>query len=135
MKRFWDKVQITDDCWLWQAYVQPNGYGKFASGSRILYAHRFAYELAVGPIPKGMQIDHLCRVRHCVRPDHLELVTSGENTRRGLLGFGLSGLCRAGIHDMADPGNVYVARSGGRWCRLCAREGQRRYRQRQRVTS
>jgi hypothetical protein len=75
-------------CWIWQlGLVQPNshgagGYGKVQTKGRTTLAHRWYYEQASGPIPKGMQLDHLCRQRDCVRPDHLEPVTPLENTRR-----------------------------------------------------
>lgn len=69
-------------CWGWVGYVTPNGYGMVGDGRRVTYAHRLAYELYVGPIPPGLHIDHLCRERRCVRPDHLEAVTQAENNRR-----------------------------------------------------
>lgn len=79
-EQFWAKVDKTGDCWLWTAACNPKGYGKFrATGT----AHRIAYIDLVGPIPEGMELDHLCRVRNCVNPDHLEPVTSAENTLRG----------------------------------------------------
>lgn len=80
---FWAKVIKTDGCWGWTASTQRNGYGHFKVGGRkgkMLYAHRFAYELLVGPIPDGMQVDHQCRVRSCVNPAHLRLVTNKQNT-------------------------------------------------------
>lgn len=83
--RFVEKVEITDDCWLWTAADDGKGYGKFrtgATGSRIVGAHRFAYEASVGPIPEGLVLDHLCLNTRCVNPDHLEPVTAAENTRR-----------------------------------------------------
>jgi hypothetical protein len=87
-ERFWAKVVKTDSCWLWVgATSAPKGYGAFtipADGQwRNVLAHRFAYELLVGPIPVGLQIDHLCFVTNCVRPTHLEVVTPGVNKRRG----------------------------------------------------
>lgn len=83
-ERFWSKVDKTPDCWLWTAGKDWDGYGIFArDGSRSCRAHRWSYEQAIGPIPEGLQIDHLCRVRNCVRPDHLEAVTSRTNTLRG----------------------------------------------------
>ncbi len=76
-------------CWTWQRALR-NGYGYLSvggrpeNGGRRVYAHRHIYEMANGPIPSGLHIDHLCRNRACVRPDHLEPVTCTENTRRGL---------------------------------------------------
>lgn len=80
--RFWTKVAITPSCWLWLAATNQNGYGTFSHESRPCKAHRFAYELLVGPIPEGLVLDHLCRVRNCVNPSHLEPVTQVENLRR-----------------------------------------------------
>lgn len=83
--RFWAKVDKTETCWLWTAAIRRrSGYGVFSHQARTMLAHRFAYELLVGPIPDGLVIDHLCRVRHCVNPDHLEPVTQRENLRRGM---------------------------------------------------
>lgn len=81
--RFWAKVdRQPNGCWHWMGERGRNGYG-VARTAGAYFAHRLAYELLVGPIPEGLVIDHLCRVRHCVNPAHLEPVTSGENTLRG----------------------------------------------------
>lgn len=87
MERFWSKVDRSGGpaaCWPWTAYVdKAHGYGVFMVHPRQVKAHRMAYELAVGPIPEGLFIDHLCRNRSCVNPAHLEPVTAYENWRRG----------------------------------------------------
>lgn len=84
LERFLPKYEVTDECWLWTAAIDRAGYGRIGGADgRILYAHRVAYELAVGEIPKGLVIDHLCRVRHCVNPDHLEVVSQRQNILRG----------------------------------------------------
>ncbi len=80
--RFWHKVKIGDGCWEWNAYRIKAGYGRFWNGETTKSAHRCAYEYAVGPIPEGLQVDHICRNRSCVRPSHLEAVTLSENQRR-----------------------------------------------------
>jgi hypothetical protein len=78
--RFWSKVDQTGTCWLWTAYVHPSGYGQFYWNGRQTYAHRASYEIAHGPIPAGMEIDHRATCpRNCVRPEHLRLATRKQN--------------------------------------------------------
>lgn len=84
-ERFWSKVDIRSDseCWTWQAYVGTHGYGMYKlCRARPDVAHRVAYRLAVGPIPDGLFVDHICRNKLCVNPAHLEPVTHVENMRR-----------------------------------------------------
>jgi hypothetical protein len=70
-------------CWRWTKCKKSNGYGATCIAGKMRYVHRVAYEAWIGPIPDGMQIDHLCRVRDCCNPDHLEAVTQGVNLLRG----------------------------------------------------
>lgn len=83
---FWSKVAATEGCWLWAASKNEDGYGRFRSKTGLTAAHVFAWTEAYGPVPGGLELDHLCRNRACVRPDHLEAVTHAENVRRGALG-------------------------------------------------
>ena len=85
INRVLSKVVRTDGCWFWVASINPQGYGNISVKKRTVGAHRFSYEAFVGPIPEGLQIDHLCRNRRCVNPDHLEPVTGKENRHRAAL--------------------------------------------------
>lgn len=107
-------------CWNWTASTDGRGYGRIqmgrvtAGGHRApARAHRVMYELLVGEIPVGLQIDHLCRNRRCVNPAHLEVVTSQENTRRGYD----TGFCRHG-HERTET-NTYARPDGRIECRDC----------------
>lgn len=85
--RLWAFVEKTDSCWLWTGSKTRVGYGQMrvgGAGSRKTGVHRVAYELLVGRIPKGLDLDHLCRNTLCVNPDHLEPVTRKENLARGI---------------------------------------------------
>lgn len=83
-EKFAKYVDKTTGCWLWIGYRYSNGYGAITHERKQILVHRWAYERFVGPVPDGLTIDHLCAVRHCVNPDHLEPVTGAENTRRGV---------------------------------------------------
>ena len=125
-ERFWAKVDKTGDCWLWTAYVNYGGYGMFAVAGRPVRAHRWAWESLVGPIPDGLTIDHLCKVRRCVNPAHLEPVTLSENVRRGLT----RDSCRKG-HPFEDW-NIQM-KAGRRRCKTCNRENSSRQWQRKKA--
>lgn len=127
--RFWAKVEKTETCWLWTA-AKANGYGKFFQKNppRLIGAHVFAYELAYGPLPKiagvRLTLDHLCRVRHCVNPRHLEPVTNRENILRGegfAAKYAIATHCRKG-HEFTPANTGYRTRAeGGRVCLECRR--------------
>jgi hypothetical protein len=130
---FWAKVQKTDSCWLWKAAKDHLGYGRFgAENNKVVLAHRYAYELLVGPIPAGLTLDHLCRNPNCVNPAHLEPVTLAENLRRST--FQKSGTevntskthCPKG-HPLSGE-NLYFWK-GHRHCKTCKREHLRKWRE------
>jgi hypothetical protein len=111
-------VQSDTGCWLWTGTVN-NTYGRARIDGRARYTHRYAYEMLVGPIPDGLVLDHLCRVRLCCNPAHLEPVTDRENVARGEApGSPLmrTGVCKRG-HEVSGA-NVYTT-SGWIECRIC----------------
>jgi hypothetical protein len=129
-ERFWAKVEKTDTCWLWSGHTVTNGYGTIGVDKRRVLVHRYAYELLVGPIPDGLHLDHLCRVRTCVNPDHLEPVTNRENALRGASFVAQQAAqthCLRG-HEFT-PENTYVWRTS-RVCRECRRRSHSRTRAR-----
>ena len=109
-------------CWIWRWYVHSSGYGMVRVEGRARYAHRVVYEQLRGPVPDGLELDHLCRVRRCVNPEHLEPVTRSENLRRSPVTFAGRNArkthCIRG-HEFT-PENTLVTRNG-RNCIRCAR--------------
>jgi hypothetical protein len=130
--RFWEKVEkCPDGCWRWTSNHWALGYGAFNIGKKNHAAPRVAYELAVGPIPEGMSLDHLCRVRNCVNPAHLEPVTHRENVLRGTSPAAIHALkthCPAGHEYSADNLVKWHLARGRRVCRICLTEAERRRR-------
>lgn len=123
-ERFAAKFEQSESgCWDWRASTDAGGYGQMRVGprgsSRLRPAHRLAYELLVGPIPEGLDLDHLCRNRRCVNPAHLEPVTRSENLRRGARSA-LATHCPRG-HAFDDENTLRTSR-GHRYCRTCNRE-------------
>lgn len=141
-ERFWEKVDTSagpDACWPWTAFKNEHGYGQFHDGTRLVRAHRHSLEMAEGPLPEGMVVDHAChneadctdvpcQHRACCNPAHLEAVTQKVNSIRG----------RSGAHQQekteCPKGHPYseentLLRNNGkhRICRACNRASQRRY--------
>jgi hypothetical protein len=131
-ERFWAKVNRSDaGCWEWAGSRTKDGYGRLAVKAdgtwAVRLAHRFSYELHIGPIPDGLVLDHLCRTPACVNPAHLEAVTQAENVRRA------AALITACPHGHPyTPENIRLC-SGHRVCRECSRISDRRRTPRDRI--
>jgi len=113
--RFWCKVELSGSCWNWTACLNQYGYGCFLFNKKPVLSHRFSYELFKEEIPTELVIDHLCRNRSCVNPDHMETVTIKENIRRGY--WAQKTHCPKG-HPYSGE-NLIKEISGGRRCRIC----------------
>jgi hypothetical protein len=126
-ERFWIKVSVSaSGCWKWTAQINHAGYGRFWTNGRMVRAHRFSYTALVREVPIGMVLDHLCKTRSCVRPDHMEPVTQKVNVQRGDRWAGLSRThCSAG--HLYDAANTLVESNGRRRCRTCNRLRHRKH--------
>jgi len=144
--RFWEKVDKNGPipearpglgpCWVWTANKVHNGYGRFkpTKQGRKVKAHTWAYEAEIGPVPKGLELDHLCRNRACVNPSHLEPVTHRENLMRGnsiVAQAARKTHCPNG-HEYS-PENTRMGREGDRQCWLCKQARDRARQQRKRA--
>lgn len=120
--RLYDKIQMEPNsgCWIWTGGINASGYGVFRS-SRQYLAHRASYELHCEEIPEGKQLDHLCRTRCCVNPDHLEAVDPIENYRRGHAKYVQLNKTHCPSGHAYSEENVYRSRDGKRICRECGR--------------
>lgn len=134
-QRFLEKIEIDPrtGCWLWTKYRDLSGYGRFNNPEGSPLAHRYAYEEFVGPIPDGMHMDHLCRVRHCVNPTHLEVVTPQENFARGSSFAAVNARkthCDSGHALEGDNVKVVVKIRRERICLTCDRARKRTHKKR-----
>lgn len=102
-------------CWLWLGRIHRSGYGQITVDGKTKCAHVVSYETFVGPVPEGLQLDHLCRTRPCINPSDLEPVTGSENVRTGIIGSRTH--CPRN-HEYSKE-NTYVNLAGHRACRRC----------------
>ena len=138
-ERIWKFIQIPknpNECWNWVGGINNSGYGKMRFNYKHCLAHRFVYEYLIGEIPKGLTLDHLCRDRACVNPDHLEPVTLSENLNRGEHSCGnkVKTNCKYG-HDF-NPENtrIRITKNGGsRICKECHKINERLRREKQKI--
>lgn len=132
-ERFWLNVVKSDGCWTWRG-SHSEGYARFMVQGRTVGAHVYSYTLLVGPVPAGLELDHVCRNRGCVNPKHLDPVTTLENIRRGQ---GVGAINARKTH--CDNGHALVGRNvipqrgpyskpNHRRCRACKNEQAKRYR-------
>lgn len=128
------KIVVVEDCWQWTGKLEK-GYGRIVYKNRQRMAHVAAYEAFVGPVPNGLELDHLCRNRGCVKPSHLEPVTKRENSRRGMSAWGINARkthCKRG-HEFTDSNTRRKKLSSGlvvRLCRECSNAADRERRAR-----
>lgn len=127
---FQDRINLSPKgCWEWTGAMHHNGYGACAKAFGTNRAHRVSYQLLIGPIPEGLVIDHLCRVRNCVNPQHMEPVTDRENRKRGNDAITH---CPQG-HEYT-PDNTYIKpATGTRSCRRCNAAGRLAWKRRNRL--
>jgi hypothetical protein len=126
---FWSRVSKTDTCWIWTGWVSPYGYGRLRFEGRNQLAHRVSYILTHGPIPDGLTIDHLCYVKTCVNPAHLEAVTAAVNYARAVAhgrvstnGDNNRRKTHCPRNHPYDEKNTHVDKRGSRICRACRRD-------------
>jgi hypothetical protein len=140
-ERFCAKTSVEDaghetPCVVWTGAKQRDGYGTFQMDGKSSLAHRVSYEALVGQVPTGLELDHLCRVRACVRPDHLEPVTTRVNVLRG---EGPTAVNAAKTHcpqgHPYSPENTRKRPCGRRMCRTCDRARKREWKRKQRASA
>lgn len=119
LSRFMEKVRVEESgCWRWIGTITTSGYGQFRVGDKRCMAHRVAYEMKFGNIPDGLELDHLCRNRWCVNPNHLEPVTHKENMRRSPISTGGKTHCKRG-HEFTEENTRLEGKSRKRVCIKC----------------
>lgn len=127
--------EITDSCWLWMGSMYNNGYGKI--GKTGYMVHRIAYELLKGEVPTNMCLDHLCKQRNCINPEHLEIVTLVENVMRGESQHAKNARkthCKSG-HEFTDENTYQRSDRLTRECKICRHEAFTRHSRERGLTS
>ena len=123
-------VDVRGECWVWNKSTThaAHGYGQISIDGKLKLAHRVSYEEYVGPIPEGLGLDHLCRIRACINWRHLEPVTNKENCERGLTGQHNSNKTHCPWGHLFDEANTYWYKNNRRKCKAChnTREQRRR---------
>ena len=137
LKRFWEKIQKGDACWLWTDWLNHDGYGQFWLNGKFFKPHRVMLLLKRGVSLDSygsLTVDHLCRIRHCVNPDHLEIVTMRENLLRGDT-FQAHNSMKTHCHKghLLQGTNLYLKSNGQRNCRKCLAEASRRQHERKKA--
>lgn len=137
VERFLRRTEERDGCLIWTGHLNHDGYGQMLIDKKVgmKQAHRVAYEIFIGPIPKGLELDHLCRVRECVNPAHMEPVTHAENVRRGKAGVPQASRTHCPRGHEYNEENTYQRPGAGprRTRRLCQRIHYKAYRQRKKL--
>jgi hypothetical protein len=132
MKAIYDRLVQVGDCWEWTGSRGHAGHGNVHHQGRSHLTHRLVWEDMCGPIPDGLELDHLCRNPPCCNPSHLDPVTHAENMRRGIQSF--SGRIRCGKGHLLTPMTVIARAADGRQqCRACRNEARRARRARKRA--
>jgi HNH endonuclease len=129
-ERFWTKVEVpyaASECWLWVGSRDSKGYGRLANPGKSRLPHRIAYELMIGPIPPGIELDHLCREKACVNPWHLEQVTHRENSLRGVMADRPKKTHCPHGHEYTEANTYYIPGKGTYMCRICRTNLDRKY--------
>lgn len=125
---FGENESYPTECWIWTGPISGSGYGKVTLGNIQYTAHRIIYETIIGKIPKELELDHLCRVRPCCRPLHLEPVTGRENKLRGISPAAINARKTRCINGhKLNAGNVWIGGNGWRYCRKCLKVKLKKY--------
>lgn len=127
LSKVYDQLKQVGDCWEWQGPRQKYGHGQVWLAGRTRPAYRVVWEDFHGPVPDGLELDHLCRNPPCCNPEHLEPVSHAENMRRGSQSFDNRSHCLSGKHE-TTPQNLITRSDGRQQCRPCRAENKRRRR-------